>query len=235
MFAWLWLDNHCWREGFRNSSVDIWKTYRQADKLVLADIQTQSHLQRTEQSSQSAPHPSCSQVSSPCEAECTPTPHLGSSPAGGSVRQGHSQSERCHMCENSSYFKLHLCRESITYSNVHQKLGVQSSLFSWLPQQVKGVTIFLPQSHQKKDTRELHVQTSINRFSRTYQWSTITRSKAFAREQLTGGCPWTYSLLLSQLFATNISIDKSAFVWQFTVTSIVIIYRKQWHIPCTIF
>lgn len=42
---------------------------------------TRTHLQRREQNSRTAPRPSCSRASSQCGAWCTPTTHLGSSPA----------------------------------------------------------------------------------------------------------------------------------------------------------
>lgn len=65
-------------------------TYTQINTLfVIAQtyVQAQSHLQHREQNSWNAPHPSCSLVSSQCEAGCTPTPHPGSSPVEGSVME----------------------------------------------------------------------------------------------------------------------------------------------------
>lgn len=92
---------------------------------------TQSHLRHREQSSPSAPHPSCSPVSSRCEAGCTPTPHPGSFPAGGSVRREHRKSDRCHMCEHSLsvlFFQgkhtqsIALFRINIRFYNIHIKI-----------------------------------------------------------------------------------------------------------------
>lgn len=84
-----------------------------------------------EQSSRSAPRPSCSQVSSQCEAACTPTPHLGSSPAGGSVRESRGTGE--------SGFNLYVPKSSNHLIPGYEKTQHEKSVrtrVSWRPETV---------------------------------------------------------------------------------------------------
>lgn len=153
---------------------------------------TQSHLQHREQSSQSAPHPSCSRVSSQCEAACTPTPHPGSFLVGESVRKENSESVSCHMFEYSLSFNLfHLVESTLSITLFHQhQILTTTSTFSHLLYRFKQGT-FLIQMSRLPVYREAH-------HVHTYQGSTITER----------ALPWWLSVfliahLLSQLQLIN--------------------------------
>lgn len=79
---------------------------------------TCTHLQHREQSSQIALHPSCSRVSSQCGAWCTPTIHLGSSPAAESMSQEQTKSKKCYVSHKRLSSRLYPSRIEVSLTNV---------------------------------------------------------------------------------------------------------------------